>query len=65
MSSRSIVKDVSEARRLELMAENIDSEWETVWEAFTNLRLQGYDLGDKANARVAKRIEIKKRIPKG
>jgi len=65
MSSRTIVKDFKEARRLELKGENIDTEWETVWEAFTALREQGFDLGEKANAKIAKRIEIKNRIPKG
>tara|TARA_B110000116_G_scaffold45548_1_gene37793 strand:+ start:3709 stop:3903 length:195 start_codon:yes stop_codon:yes gene_type:complete len=64
MSARKIAVDPRQARKKELRGESSDSEWEAVWEAFTRLREQGLDLGEKASARIEKRLEVKRRIPK-
>ena len=64
MSSRELTVEPRQARKKELRGKSADSEWQAVWEALTKLREQGFDLGEKANARIEKRLEVKRRIPK-
>jgi hypothetical protein len=64
MSRRKIKRDTSEVRKLAYKSIDDNEVQEAMWEAMQLIKEQGIDVGEKANAVLKQRAEIKARLKK-